>query len=85
MALLVEEMTAVDVMTIQAEKVWFPFSGASSFPFAMDFSSVAIFSQGMEPGPSPLSLCSNGHPGQCPGASDHQNCFSVAELGLSLG
>lgn len=81
-ALRVEEGTAVDVTTMKAEKVCFPCFDASSFPFAMDSSSVVIFSRGMGPGPWPLRLCSNGHPRQYPSASDHQSCFSVAELEL---
>ena len=80
MALRVEEGTAVNVKTMKAEKVWLPYFGASLVPYAMDFLAVAISSQGTGPGPRPLRLYSNGHPGQFPSVLDHQNRFSVAEL-----
>ena len=69
-------------MTIKAEKVWFPYSGASSVPCAMDFSSVLIASLEMVRGPCPLCLYLHGHPGLCPSASDRRNCSLVAELEL---
>ena len=84
MALPAGNWTLVDLSMMKAEKEWSPYFGASSVPCATDSSSVAISSPGMVAGPRLLRLYSNGHPGQCPNASNRQSCFSMAELELLI-